>query len=105
LTLVQAEADHRRNAIVEQVIADLKNGQLAHLPSGQFNANGAWFGLTTMAFNVTRAADALASTSHAKATTATIRAHLTKRARPADPPRPRRSPPFADQLAPGPTTG
>jgi hypothetical protein len=29
LTLVQAEADHRRHAIIEQVIADLKNGPLA----------------------------------------------------------------------------
>jgi hypothetical protein len=34
LVLAQAEADHRRHAIIEQVIADLKNGPLAHLPSG-----------------------------------------------------------------------
>jgi hypothetical protein len=27
---LQAEADHRRHAIIEQVIADLKNGPLAH---------------------------------------------------------------------------
>ena len=33
LTLLQAEADHRKHAIIEQVIADLKNGPLAHLPS------------------------------------------------------------------------
>jgi hypothetical protein len=33
LTMLQAEADHRRHAIVEQVIADLKGGPLAHLPS------------------------------------------------------------------------
>jgi len=32
LTLLQAEADHRRHAIIQQVIADLKNGPLAHLP-------------------------------------------------------------------------
>ena len=76
LTLLQAEADHRRHAIIEQVIADLKNGPLAHLPSGKFNANGAWLALATMAFNLTRAAGALASAFHAKATTATIRAHL-----------------------------
>src|SRR6478609_8799206 len=37
-TLV-AEADHRRHAIIEQVIADLKSGPLAHLPSGNFMAN------------------------------------------------------------------
>jgi hypothetical protein len=76
LTLVQAEADHRRHAIIEQVIADLKNGPLAHLPSGRFNANGAWLVLATMAFNLTRAAGALASRFHAKATTATIRRQL-----------------------------
>jgi hypothetical protein len=76
LTLVQAEADHRRHAITEQVIADLKNGPLAHLPSGRFNANGAWLVLATMAFNLTRATGALASRAHAKATTATIRAQL-----------------------------
>ena len=61
LTMLQAEADHRRHAIVEQVIADLKNGPLAHLPSGRFNANGAWLVLATMAFNLTRAAGTLAS--------------------------------------------
>jgi hypothetical protein len=42
LVMLQAEADHRRHAIIEQVIADLKGGPLAHLPSGRFNANGAW---------------------------------------------------------------
>ena len=34
LVMLQAEADHRRHAIIEQVIADLKSGPLAHLPSG-----------------------------------------------------------------------
>ena len=34
LVMLQAEADHRRHAIIEQVIADLKGGPLAHLPSG-----------------------------------------------------------------------
>jgi hypothetical protein len=36
-----AEATHRDHAIVEQVIAELKNGPLAHLPSGVFTANAA----------------------------------------------------------------
>jgi Transposase DDE domain group 1 len=76
LTLVQAEADHRRHAIIEQVIADLKNGPLAHLPSGRFTANGAWLVLASMAFNLTRTAGALASRFHARATTATIRRQL-----------------------------
>ena len=76
LVMLQAEADHRHHAIIEQVIADLKGGPLAHLPSGKFNANGAWLVLAAMAFNLTRAAGALASQFHAKATTATIRRQL-----------------------------
>jgi hypothetical protein len=76
LVMLQAEADHRRHAIIEQVIADLKSGPLTHLPSGRFNANGAWLVLASMAFNLTRAAGALASLFHARATTATIRRQL-----------------------------
>jgi hypothetical protein len=71
-----AEKAHRGHAIVEQVIADLKNGPLAHLPSGSFWANSAWLVCAAMAFNLTRAAGILASAFHAKATTATIRAQL-----------------------------
>jgi hypothetical protein len=76
LVMLQAEADHRRHAIIEQVIADLKNGPLAHLPSGRFSANGAWLVLAAIAFNLTRAAGTLASIFHARATTATIRRQL-----------------------------
>ncbi len=76
LTMLQAEHCHRGHAIVEQVIADLKNGPLAHLPSGSFPANAAWLVCATIAFNLTRAAGCLASTFHAKATTATLRAQL-----------------------------
>src|SRR6266700_5872255 len=76
LPMLTAEADHRRHAIVEQVIADLKAGPLAHLPSGHFAANSAWLVLTAMAFNLTRAAGALASAFHARATTATLRRQL-----------------------------
>jgi hypothetical protein len=76
LPILTAERDHRRHAIIEQVIADLKNGPLAHLPSGHFAANSAWLVLAAIAFNLTRAAGALASSFHAKATTATIRRQL-----------------------------
>ena len=76
LTLVQAEKTHRAHAIVEQVIADLKSGPMAHLPSGSFMANSAWLVLAAIAFNLTRAAGCLASAFHARATTATLRAHL-----------------------------
>ena len=76
LPMLQAEKAHRAHTIVEQVIADLKNGPLAHLPSGHFWANSAWLVCATLAFNLTRAAGTLASAFHAKATTGTIRAQL-----------------------------
>ena len=76
LPMLEAEQAHRAHAIVEQVIADLKGGPLAHLPSGKFAANSAWLVCAAMAFNLTRTAGVLASTFHAKATTGTIRAHL-----------------------------
>jgi hypothetical protein len=76
LPMLAAEADHRRHAVIEQVIADLKNSALAHLPSGHFAANSAWLVLAAMAFNLTRAAGALASAFHARATTATLRRQL-----------------------------
>ena len=76
MTMVQAESQHRGHAIIEPVHADLKNGPLAHLPSGSFAANSVWLVLAAVAFNLTRAVGALASQVHAKATTATVRAQL-----------------------------
>ncbi|MGW0818045.1 IS1380 family transposase [Streptomyces viridiviolaceus] len=76
LSLTDAERDHRRHAVVEQVIADVKNGPFAHAPSGRFQANAAWLALAALAHNLARAAGTLASAFHAKATTATIRDHL-----------------------------
>ncbi len=73
LTLIQAEKTHREHAIIEQVIADVKQRPLAHLPSGAFTANSAWLVLAAMAVNLTRAAGCLGSSSHARATTGTIR--------------------------------
>lgn len=48
------EAEHREHAVVEQVIADLKDQALAHFPSGRFNANGAWAVLACLAHNLLR---------------------------------------------------
>jgi len=76
LPMLTAEADHRRHAIIEQVIADLKSGPLAHLPSGRFMANSGWLVLAAMAFNLTRAVGVAAGGRHVKAVTATIRAQL-----------------------------
>jgi hypothetical protein len=75
---LQAEREHRHHAVVEQVIADSKAGALAHLPSGHFHANAAWLTLWAMTYNLLRAAGALTSAFHAKATTATLRAHLVQ---------------------------
>jgi hypothetical protein len=48
------EAEHREHAVVEQVIADLKDQALAHFPSGHFHANGAWTVLAALAHNMLR---------------------------------------------------
>jgi hypothetical protein len=74
--LVQAEAQHRDHAIIEQVNADLYAGALAHLPSGVFTANAAWLVIAAMAHNLLRAAGALAGGRHSRARTATIRRDL-----------------------------
>ena len=78
LDTVAADRTHRGHAIIEQVHADLKNGPLAHLPSGVFTANSAWLVLAVIAFNLTRTAGILADHAGrlAKATTATIRRTL-----------------------------
>lgn len=78
LSMLGAEASHRDHAIVEQVIADLKSGPLAHAPSGSFCTNGAWTVLAAIAFNLNRAAGVLASARHARALPATIRDQLIK---------------------------
>jgi hypothetical protein len=76
LPMLEAEAGHRDHAIIEQVIADLKDGPMAHAPSGVFTANAAWLTLAAAAHTLTRAAGVLASSFHARARGATIRAHL-----------------------------
>jgi hypothetical protein len=52
ITIVESE--HRDHAVVEQVIADLKDQALVHFPSGEFNANGAWTVLGALAHNLLR---------------------------------------------------
>jgi hypothetical protein len=76
LVLIQAELAHRQHAVIEKVIEDLKHSALAHLPSGRFAANAAWLACAVMAFNLTRAAGAIAGTLFARARTATTRAKL-----------------------------
>ena len=71
--MLELEADHRRHAIVEQSIAELKSAGLAHLPSSRFPANAAWLGLTVMAHNLGRAIGILAGNELNRATAATLR--------------------------------
>jgi hypothetical protein len=73
---IQAEAQHRDHAVIEQVFADLASGPLAHLPSGSFPANAAWLACAALAHNLLRAAGALASLTCAKARGATLRRDL-----------------------------
>jgi nucleotide-binding universal stress UspA family protein len=90
--LLEIEADHRRHAVVEQSIAELKSAGLAHLPSGGFMANAAWLALAVTAHNLGRAVGAL--TGMGRATAATLRRRLfwpTARPPAANPP-PRRRP-------------
>jgi hypothetical protein len=70
--MLAAEATHGDHAIVEQVIAELNNGPLAHLPSGVFTANAAWLACAGMAFNLIRAAAVLAGGRHVRTRTATV---------------------------------
>jgi hypothetical protein len=75
-TTLQAEAQHRDHALVEQVFADLNAGPLAHLPSGDFAANAAWLTLAAISHNLLRASGCLASAFHARARGQTLRRHL-----------------------------
>jgi hypothetical protein len=74
--MLDAEAAHRDHALVEQVIAELKAGPLAHLPSREFTANAAWLVYAAIAFTLTRAAGVLVGAFHAKGRLATVRTQL-----------------------------
>jgi Transposase DDE domain group 1 len=54
-TTVWLDQYHRRHAVVELCIRDLKAGAgLRHCPSGKFNANAAWLVIATLAHNLLR---------------------------------------------------
>ena len=86
LTTVEADRTHRHHAVIEQVMAELKGGPLAHLPSGKFVANQAWLGLAVMAFNLSRAAAHAAGMAKARISTIrktliTVPGRIARRAR------------------------
>ena len=74
--MLAAEEPHRDHAIVEQVIAELKNGPLAHAPSGISRRTRPGSPAPPMAHNLTRAAGTLAGGPTRRTRTATIRAQL-----------------------------
>jgi hypothetical protein len=72
----QADITHRQHAVIETVFADLIDGPLAHLPSGNFAANHAWALCSVIAHNLLRAAGTLTGNRHATARGATLRREL-----------------------------
>ncbi|MGK2901836.1 MAG: IS1380 family transposase [Mycobacterium sp.] len=54
LNTIEADQFHRNHAIVELAIRELKDGGAAHIPSGHYPANAAWFGCAVIAHNLTR---------------------------------------------------
>jgi hypothetical protein len=52
---VELDADHRRHAVCELAIRDLKEGAgMNHCPSRRFFANAAWLVLAALAHNLVR---------------------------------------------------
>jgi len=68
LSTLEADQRHRDHAVIEQVIAELKAGPLAHLPSGRYPANAAWVAHAAIAFNIARAIAATHTGHHRWAT-------------------------------------
>lgn len=86
LDTIEADRRHRGHAVIEQVVSELKDGPLAHLPSGRFGANAAWLQLAVTAFNLSRAAAHAAGIATARMATILARiirvpARLASRAR------------------------
>lgn len=51
----ELDADHRRHAVMELAICDLKEGSgMNHCPSGHFFANAAWLAIAALAHNLLR---------------------------------------------------
>jgi len=74
--LLDVEREHRAHAVVEQSIAELKQGPLAHLTSGDFWANAAWVTLAAMTVNLGRAIATLAGHGLGEATLGTLQRTL-----------------------------
>jgi len=70
------EAEHRQHAVVELVIRDLKDQALAHFPSGEFHANGAWTVIACLAHNLLRWTETIGLGARAVRAARTVRRRL-----------------------------
>ena len=69
LAMIEADQRHRDHAVIEQVIAELKDNALAHLPSAKYAANAAWVSCAVITFNIARATAVAAGIRTARWTT------------------------------------
>jgi hypothetical protein len=99
---VTLDADHRRHAVCELAIRDLKDGAgLRHCPSGVFLANAAWLVVATQAHNLLRWVATIGLGSADLVVAKTPPASPAAPTRPADPLGPPSSAAPADRLAVG----
>jgi hypothetical protein len=70
------EAEHRRHAVVELTIRDLKDQGLAHFPCGKFTANAAWTVIAALAHNLLRWTHLIALPGQTVRTARTLRRRL-----------------------------
>ena len=74
---IELEADHRRHAVVEDAIRDLKYGVgLNHFPTGRFGANAAWLNMNVTAHNLARWTSRIGQGETLIATDTPCRRHL-----------------------------
>jgi Transposase DDE domain group 1 len=74
--IAAVEREHRQHAVVELVIRDLKDQALAHFPSGQFAANGAWTVIAALAHNLLRWTTIIGTPDHTVPNARTTRRRL-----------------------------
>lgn len=73
---VVAEQIHRRYAIIEQISAEPKNDDLAHMPFGVFNANATWVAIPAITHNLLRAVVGLSGGRMDKVRAQTLRTRI-----------------------------
>ena len=95
------ESEHRRHAVVELAIRDLKDQALAHFPSGRFLANAAWTVIAALAHNLLRWTTLIGLPDTVIPTARTVPPPTAHRSRPDHPHRPHSDTPDASPLAMG----